>query len=389
MADLSVDIAGLKLKNPVIVASGPLTAKLDRLKKAEEHGASAVSLKHSLLKQAFIARPRWYVEKNIGVVVSGDPRLNAEEAQELIQKAKAETDLKIMVNMSALATDIETWGQLAKTFEEAGADAIELNLNCPNLHSATTSGPALGANLGSDPESCAKVTQVVKRSVKIPVIAKLNTEGGKILQVAQACSDAGIDILNVHAGFRAAPGLDIYNGGKFLYPGSPAGNFGGNSGPWSRLISNRFIADVARACTNPIIGGGGMAKWEHIVESIMYGATAVQVCTSIMYEGWELIDKFIKGLTDFMDQAGYASIESYRGIALKNVLGPQQMEYTDVAANINADKCTGCGKCAKLPTCDAISRQEEKKCIVDPKACVGCGLCVGICPAKAIGIVNL
>jgi len=388
MADLSVNVGGLKLKNPVIIASGPLTAKLDRLKRAEEHGAAAVSLKHTLQKQQFIARPRWYVEKNLGIVVSGDPRLRAEEAQELIQKAKAQTELKVLVNMSALPTYVESWGQLAKTFEEAGADAIELNLNCPNLHTASTKGPALGANLGSDPESCAAVTKMVKSSVKIPVIAKLNTEGGKILQVASACQEAGIDVLNIHAGFRAAPGLDIYNEGQFLYPGSPAGNFGGSSGPWSRLISNRFIADVARACATPIMGGGGISKWEHIVESIMYGATAVQICTAIMYEGFELIDTFIEGLTGFMDMKGYSGIEDYRGIALKNVLGPNQMKYTDVAAHINVEKCTGCRRCTKLPTCEAI-RYHEKKCYVDPGACMGCGLCVGICPAKAIKIVNI
>ncbi len=386
MADLSVNVGGLKLKNPVIIASGPLTAKIERLKKAEENGAAAVSLKHSLLKQQFISKPRWYVEKNVGIVVSGDPRLNVEEAQDLIQKAKEETELKVIVNMSALPTDIATWGQLAKAFEEAGADAIELNLNCPNLHTASVTGPALGANLGTDPDSCAAVVRVVKDSVSIPVIAKLPTEGGRILQVAAACAEAGIDVLNVHAGFRAAPGLNIYNGGEFLYPGSSAGNFGGNSGPWSRLISNRFIADVAKACPKPIMGGGGIGKWEHIVESIMYGSTAVQVCTSVMFEGYELVNKFIQGLSEFMEQQGYASIEEFRGIALKNVLKPGQIKYTNISAFIEEEKCTGCRKCEKLPTCEAISYQEGK-CKVDPKACVGCGLCVGICPVKAIKIV--
>lgn len=386
MVDLSVDVGGLKLKNPVIIASGPLTAKIDRIKRAEEQGAAAVSLKHALLKQQFVARPRWYVEKNVGIVVSGDPRLNAEEAQELIQKAKAETELKVLVNMSALPTNVDSWGQLAKIFEQAGADAIELNLNCPNLHTASATGPALGANLGQDPESCATVIKMVKNSVQIPVIAKLPTEGGKIMQVAAASAEAGVDVLNVHAGFRAAPGLDIYNEGQFLYPGSPAGNFGGNSGPWSRLISNRFIADVAGTCPTPVMGGGGIGKWEHIVESIMYGAAAIQVCTAVMYEGFELVNTFIKGLTGFMELKGYSGIAEYKGIALKNVLGPRQMQYTDVAADINAEKCTGCRKCAKLPTCEAI-HYREKKCYVVPEACVGCGLCMGICPAKAIKMI--
>jgi dihydroorotate dehydrogenase subfamily 1 len=389
MANLSINIGGLELKNPIVVASGPLTSRIDRLKAAEDHGAAAVCLKHTLRKQQFIAKPRWYVERNIGIVVSGDPRLEIEEAVELVHKGKQSTDLKIIVNMSALPTDINTWGELAREFENAGADAIELNLNCPNLHSAQASGPTLGANLGQDPESVAKVIANVKNSINIPVIAKLPTEGGRILQVAKAAAEADVNILNIHAGFRAAPGLDIYNGGAFKYPGSSAGNFGGMSGPWSRLISNRFIADIAKMDLKPVMGGGGMSTWEHVVESIMYGALSVQICTAIMFEGFSLIEKILKGLSTYMEKMNYASIEDFHKLALKNVLGPHQMRYTEIAAFIDFEKCTGCRKCEKLPTCDAIAYiPDSKKCQVDPKCCVGCGLCVGICPFKAISIIE-
>ena len=221
------------------------------------------------------------------------------------------------------------------------------------------------------------------------MVAKLITEGGNILKVSSACAGAGVDILNIHAGFRAAPGLDIYNGGNFLYPGSSAGNFGGVTGPWSRLISNRTVADVAKAVPTPIIGGGGIFKWEHIVESIMYGSSAVQICTAIMFNGFELLKTLISGLEEFMDRQGYASVDSFRGIALKNILPPHSMQYKDVTAVIDEGKCTGCRKCEKLPTCNAITyRQDRKKCAVNPEDCLGCGLCIGICPIKAIRIVE-
>ncbi len=388
MANLSVNIGGLELKNPIVVASSPLTSKLDRLKKAEDCGAAGASLKHSLLKQQFIAKPRWYVERSAGIIVSGDPRLEVAEAIELIRAAKEATELKVIVNMSGSPTDLNTWGMLAKTFQDAGADGIELNLNCPNLHTASASGPTLGANLGQDPDSCSQVVRNVKSCVTVPVIAKLPTEGGRILQVAAACAGAEIDILNIHAGFRAAPGLDIYNGGTFRYPGSTAGNFGGFSGPWSRLISNRFIADVAKMNLKPVMGGGGIGSWEHIVESIMYGALAVQICSSIMFEGFELVRKMLNGLESYMDQVGYKVIEDFRGLALKNVLGPHQMQYTEVAAFIDQEKCIGCRRCGRLPTCEAISYQENKKSKVDPDLCIGCGLCAGVCPVKAISFVE-
>lgn len=386
MADLSVNTGGLALKNPIVVASSPLTARLDRIKAAEEGGAAAVSLKHSLLKQKFLAKPRWYAEKGQGVIVSGDPRLAVEEACELARRTKEQTGLAVIVNMSALPTDVNTWGELAKHFEEAGADAIELNLNCPNLHTAQEKGPALGANLGQDPESCAAVVKNIRETVGIPVIAKLPTEGGRLPAVSKSCDEAGVDILNIHAGFRAAPGLDIYGGGAMRYPGTGAGPLGGFSGPWSRLISNRFIADVSRACKAPVMGSGGIRTWQHIVESIMYGAQSVQLCTVLMTEGFGLIDKMLQGLGDYMDQMGYASIEDFRGLALKNILGPGEMQYTDVVARIDADKCSGCTRCTKLPTCDAIY-MADKKCTVDAAKCVACGLCVSVCPTDSVTFV--
>ncbi len=386
MANLSVNTGGLTLKNPIVVASSPLTSRLDRIKAAEEGGAAAVSLKHSLLAQKFLAKPRWYAEKGQGVIVSGDPRLTVDEACELARRAKEETDLAVIVNMSGAPTDAATWGELAKRFEQAGADAVELNLNCPNLHTAQEKGPALGANLGQDPNSCASVVKDIKSRVGIPVIAKLPTEGGRLPAVSKACDEAGVDILNIHAGFRAAPGLDIEKGGIMRYPGTGAGPLGGYSGPWSRLISNRFIADVARACKAPVMGSGGIRTWQHIVESIMYGAQSVQLCTVLMTEGFGLVNKMLAGLAGYMDRMGYGSIEDFRGMALKNIRGPGEMEYTNVVARISEDSCSGCGRCTKLPTCDAIA-QNGKKCAVNPEKCVACGLCVSVCATGSVSFV--
>lgn len=88
MADLRVNCKGLRLKNPMIVASSPLTARLDLLKKAEENGAAGVAVKHTMMSQRFEAKPRWHYDKKIGVTVSGDPRLHPDAAFDLIRKAK-------------------------------------------------------------------------------------------------------------------------------------------------------------------------------------------------------------------------------------------------------------------------------------------------------------
>ncbi|MBO5556136.1 MAG: 4Fe-4S binding protein [Oscillospiraceae bacterium] len=388
MADLHINLNGLQLKNPIMIASSPLTARLDLLEQAEENGAAAVCIKHAMMQQRFRARPRWYYNRDIGIVVSGDPRLEPEVAAELIRQAKEKTNLTVVSNLSGAPGELESWGKIAHMMEQAGADAVELNFNCPNLLAADSRLADQGSNLGSSPEGCAMVVRQVKKDCGVPVIVKLSTESGKMPQVVRACMEAGADIPNIHAGYRAAPGIDIYNGGKFLYPGSPAGSFGGHTGVYSRMATNRFVADIARQHPGaPLIGGSGLVTWDHIVETVMFGAWAVQMCTEVMHHGFPLVKRCIEGLEKFMDEQGYESLEQMRGLALQYITAPGEMQYTDVAACVDQEKCIGCGQCLKIAHCIAIERAEsEKTCRVIPEKCIGCGFCVGVCPRRAIGI---
>lgn len=391
MADLRLNLAGLKLKNPIMIASSPLTARLDLLQQADENGAAAICIKHTMMQQRFRARPRWYYNRNIGIVVSGDPRLEPEKAAELIQQAKENTSLAVVSNLSGAPGNLESWGTIAKMMEQAGADAVELNFNCPNLLAADSKLADQGSNLGGNPEGCAMVVREVKKSVKIPVIVKLSTESGRMAQVVKACMEAGADIPNIHAGYRAAPGIDIYHGGQFLYPGSPSGSFGGHTGVYSRMATNRFVADIARQQPGaPLIGGSGLCSWDQIVETIMFGAWAVQMCTEVMHLGFPLVKSCVEGLERFMDEQGYADLASMRGLALQYITKPGDMKYKDVAACINPEKCVGCKQCAKIAHCVAIDYDEQsRKCFVTSEKCIGCGFCVGVCPKKAIGIQEL
>jgi len=202
--------------------------------------------------------------------------------------------------------------------------------------------------------------------------------------VAKACASSGVDVLNIHAGGRAAPGLDIYNGGKPKIAGLVNGaSFGGTTGPWSRLLSNRFVAEVKLATSLPIIGGGGIFEWQHIVESIMYGSSLIQVCTSLMLKGFKEITKWLTALQDFMEQSAYPDVPSFCGIALKYICEPKDLQIVSVVAEVNEEKCNGCGSCANIGHCEAITI-EAKKAHVRIEECIGCGTCTAICPKSAI-----
>jgi dihydroorotate dehydrogenase len=284
MGCLSQTIAGVSFKNPIIVASGPLTRKASLIRIAEENGAAGVSTKLCLSKQPFHGQSRWYFDwetKSMGAC--GERRLDLEEGEALIRQARKETSLVILANMSGSSDDIKTWGETARRLEQAGAHFIELNMVCPNLgmskqlQDTKSQSIPFGAMVGGDPVLAAAVTQCVKAAVTIPVSCKLTTVNSRIVEVARACEEAGADVLTISSGALGSPGLDIYAGGKSKVAGI-GDNFacGGAGGPWAHAISNRAVADVRRATRLPIIGVGGIWKWEHIVESIMYGSSLVK-----------------------------------------------------------------------------------------------------------------
>jgi len=389
MDRLAQTIAGVEFKNPIIVSSGPLTRKLNLIKRAEDNGAAAVSTKHSLMEQPFRGKSRWYHEHEVGIVTCSEPRLDLEQGEDLIRRVREETDLIVLANMSGPPARIEGWGETAKRLEAAGAHFIEVNMNCPNLgiskqmDSEQEVQIPLGGMIGQDPVLASSITRHVKQSVNIPVISKLISEGGRIVEVSKACETAGADVLNIHAGGPGAPGLDIYNGGRPKVAGLlERASFGGTTGPWSRLVSNRFVADVRRATATPLIGGGGIFQWEHIVESIMYGASVIQVCTSLMLKGFKLISTWLEALQSFLEETGHRDLTSISGIALKYICAPKELVIIPVVARVDREKCVGCGQCIDIGHCDAIELRDEKANVAED-LCIGCATCVALCPTSA------
>ncbi|HCM19128.1 MAG TPA: hypothetical protein DHW84_12930, partial [Firmicutes bacterium] len=125
--------AGLEMKNPIVIASGPVTATIDQLKEAEKNGAAAVSIKQVMTRQSFRGNLRAYSVPEEVIIFPIDKRLDVEEGLALTRQAKEQTSLVVMVNLSSQEKDIEEYGRLAKRFEDVGADAIEINMCCPNF----------------------------------------------------------------------------------------------------------------------------------------------------------------------------------------------------------------------------------------------------------------
>ncbi|HBN94941.1 MAG TPA: hypothetical protein DDZ66_01460 [Firmicutes bacterium] len=386
--------AGLELKNPMVVASGPVTAKLWQLQEAEQHGAAAVSIKHVMNKQSFRGNMRCYSDPGEVMIFPIDRRLDVEEGLKLIEDAKKRTSLAIMVNFSNELTDIEEYGRMAKAFENAGADALEINMCCPNFSLGNRDlgiDPDqidAGAITGQNPQLAGAITKIVKNSVNIPVIPKLTPTALDIVKVAKACEAAGADGLSLVGGPSiAAPPVDIYQGGRPLYALMDKTAYGAITGSAIRYATFKVTGQVAAEVSIPIVSSGGIDTWEHAIQMMMWGASAVALCTAVMWEGFGVIEEIHRGMETFLESQGYSSYDEIVGKSLEYISPNKEMELLSGSAIVDEDTCTGCERCLRVGHCDAIVMQEAYANVISEK-CIGCGVCVSVCPFDSISMIE-
>jgi len=394
MATLAVNFAGLELKNPFIVASSELTDKIDKIKWAEDAGASAVSTKLCFLEVPFFARPYHVYEKRGAFYSPSGNRLDIDQAQELIRQCKEQTDLKIIANMMGPGDNVDGWVKLAQMLEEAGADMVELNMSCPNvgLMSSKTGmdkTAEMGAALGKLPKLAGQVCGVIAEGINIPVMAKMTPEGDTDI-VADECFKGGAAAVSAINCPMSLPPCDIYNGGKPVYPSSGNQSFAGLCGEWIRPLAFRHIAGIRQRNPKvPIAGGGGLMTWEESVQMLMYGSNVLTYVSVLYRDGFKVLPRFAKKILNFMEENGYETVTDMMGLALRHIVTPQKVDYIDKIPQVNDDKCTGCGVCADLGHCEVIEFDQEEKLpkIVHPEKCYYCGYCYFRCPAGAIDMV--
>ena len=388
-----IDFGGLELKHPVVIASGPVSATIDQLEAADRAGAAGASIKQVMTRQSFRGNLRAYSTPDHVMVFPVDRRLDVVEGIELVKEAKRrKLELAIIVNLSSQEAEVEEYGRLARKFEEAGADAIEINLCCPNFSLTKRQlGRALGeddidtgAVTGQNPRLAAEITKCIKDSVQIPVIPKLTPTALDPGRVAEECEKAGADAFSVVGGpSLGAPPVDIYGAGRPLYPLMERAAFGAMTGSIIRYATFRITGQIAQRVQVPVMASGGIDNWEHAIQMIMWGAQVVSVCTSVMWHGWGVVDKLVKGIDRFVAEQGYGSTDDFVGLALQHLTSSEDLGLIKGYAVVDTERCNGCGICTRPGHCNAVTLQ-NKKSAIDPHLCLGCSICVALCKQKAI-----
>lgn len=263
---MAVELAGVALKNPIVVASGTFGF-------GREYGQFYdLSQLGGICVKGLTAAPREgnppprIAETPMGILNSvglQNPGVDAFIAHDL--PFLRQYDLKVIANISGNTP--EEYGQMCEKLSAAGVDMIEVNISCPNVKAG-------GLAYGTKPELAAEVTEVAKRHATVPVMVKLSPNVTDVTEIARAVADAGADALSLINTLRGMR-IDVNTRRPILKM-----NTGGLSGPAVLPVAVRMVWEVANAVSLPILGMGGVSTGEDAAQLMLAGASAVAVGTA-------------------------------------------------------------------------------------------------------------
>ncbi|MGB7302538.1 MAG: 4Fe-4S dicluster-binding protein [Burkholderiaceae bacterium] len=396
MANTKVQFCGLEFKNPVIAASLETTNSPDLMRQCFDNGAAGAIVK-TLTDIEDMARltqnSKYCVMNDRGDIIKGKvPRdfvfysrsgysstFYKDWVDDLtdVQKYAAERGAHLIG--SAGAKDINGWKDICRTIEDCGLPMVELNFGCP--HPAMMPGVHGGSMIGQEPEVAFEVTRAVCESIDIPVMIKLTPDQSRPVEVARAAMEAGaaaVTATNRHTGFA----IDIETGQPRI--GGPAGI----GGTWVKPLTLRWVHRIHEDLGIPISGSNGVFDHRDVAEFIMAGAGLVQVGSVLMIKGMKWMPKIISGLEKFMDDHGYETVEQMRGIASKGAAKDYSEQFAKARthAEVNHETCKNpsCNVCVQMCFYEALSQSPEGKIEVHTDNCIGCELCLDVCPFDSI-----
>ncbi len=393
MANLKTQFIGIHSPNPFWLASAPPTDKAYNVNRAfeagwggvvwktlGEEGPPVVNVNGPRYGALLTPDRRMLGFNNIELITDRDLALNLRE----ITRVKRDWPDRAMVVSLMVPCQEASWKAILPRVQDTGCDGIELNFGCP--HGMSERG--MGAAVGQVPEYIEQVTAWCKQYSRLPVIVKLTPNITDVRQPARAAKRGGADAVSLINTINSIMGVDPdtltmtpSTGGK--------GSHGGYCGPAVKPIALNMVAEIARdpeMAGLPISGIGGIGTWRDALDFIALGSGNVQVCTAAMVYGFKIVQEMSNGLSNYMDEKGYATVEEICGRAVSTVSDWKFLNLNHISkAVINQDACIQCGRCHVV--CEDTSHQAitaQKGGVrhyeVIEAECVGCNLCVTVCP---------
>lgn len=302
--DLAVDLCGVRLRNPTVLASGILGLSDDLLVRVGEAGAGAVVTKSCGLKPRAGYRNPVIADWGGGLINAvglSNPGVEATADEIHIAKRKL-VPMGVAVIASIFAESIYDFGLVAEKISRAKPDLIEVNISCPNVENE------FGQFFCATPYVAAQVTRRVKQATDIPIIVKLSPNEANIAEIARAVVEAGADAISAINTLGPGMVIDIESRAPII-----SNRIGGISGPAIHPIAVRCVNDIARAVKVPLIGVGGNATARDAIEMIVAGAHAVGIGSAVYTGGFGVFEQITRGLIEYMQRHQFVRLQDFRG----------------------------------------------------------------------------
>ncbi len=298
---LKIELAGLRLRNPLMNASGVFSLTALSLKRLAEAGSGAVVTK-SVGLEARTGHPNpTVVEVEYGLLNSmGLPNPGVDMALREMRKAVTSVDVPVIASVYGFSP--QEFREVAKSLNRLPISALELNVSCPHVRE-------VGVEIGQNEDAIAEVVSKVKGATRKPIFVKLTpnvTDIARMAEAAERVGASGITAINT----VKAMAIDIEMGTPIL-----GGRFGGLSGPAIKPVAVRCVYEIYDAVRIPIIGCGGITRWQDAAEFLMAGASVLQVGTAIMHNDLPVFREILTGLKSFLERRGLKTVRELIGSA--------------------------------------------------------------------------
>ena len=394
-ADLSVEMAGLRFKSPIVVASSECGSSVSMLQQLTDRKIGGIVTKTFTSPPDFRIRVRpyqfplnkfgkAYAEGGCLYSLAAPHVESSQTVQTHVSQMAAHcraSSLVLIVSFFEDPRNVDLWINQARAFEEIGADMLELNF----------SSPSAAGVFSKSFQAAGDIISRVKKNTSIPVGLKLSPTLEPLEAFITTCIDAGLDFITAHN----APGgivIDVDNEVPFGAPTVGGHVMGRVFLPYSlgRIVRIRQVANI------PIIGVGGIYEAQDALQYLLCGCPLVGIGSAMYFEGPQILDTIHAGICDWMQTRGYAALSEFQGKALRHIKNPGSLKseekypYTTppdcpYVPLIDTEMCTLCGTCETTCIYQVFAVDErQSKVFIDESKCWSCGFCVGICPAGAI-----
>jgi dihydroorotate dehydrogenase (NAD+) catalytic subunit len=296
---LAVDVAGLHLRNPTMLASGFLGISQDIFNRLYLSGAGAVVTKSISIDPIEGYRNPTVVslENSSYINAVGLSNPGADAFSNEIANNK---EVPIIISLAGRSD--KEFPLMLKTFNHLNIVGYEINLSCPHV-------AKMGMEVGDDPEMVSNIVKTIKSNTSKPVIIKLGVGSADIMKIAEIAEDSGADAITAINTIRAMT-IDIETGMPVL-----SNKIGGLSGKSIKHIAIRCVYEISKNLQIPVIGCGGIFTWQDAIEFLLAGASAVQLGSVIGYKGLLAFRNIAYGINDYLEKKDFKKVTEIVGLA--------------------------------------------------------------------------